>query len=452
MFEKLRRLYDWGGTQWRSGAWRATLLLQLELRPTLQAVPYVLAAILVGFVAVIYSALFSGAVVLVQKLHADHPYLLFVTSPLFFALASYVVTRFAPNAGGTGVPQVGRALALDPQTQDAKIYEILNLRVALVVALSSLLAILGCGSLGREGPMVQIAACIFYMTGRMFQRLWPKFEHRSWIVAGGAAGIAAAFNAPLAGVVFVLEELSQQHFHRFKTVVLWAAIVAGVVSQGVSGRYLFLGYPSIGEVPFSSLPWALLVGVLVGAIAFPFHVMTSPEFQKRFKSYFKTPTAIAFAVGLLTASLAILVHPANIGGGIYELNSLLFGNQKADWLLILSRFLGTTVSALGGTAGGFLAPSLALGAAIGSKIAVLTSYAGHNLLVLVGMSAGLSAVIGAPFTAWVIVMEMTDRHSAIFPLMVASLTSYATVRWLGDLRKRGKEAARPASPGGPTAL
>ncbi len=455
MRKNLRQVVAWLQAQWRSGAWKTTLLLQLEIRPYLQAVPYVLAAILVGVVAVLYSSLFSSAVQFMQRLEREQPYLLLVTSPICFALASVLVTRFAPNAGGTGVPQVGRALTLDPQSQDNEIYQILNFRVALVVAASSLLAILGCGSLGREGPMVHIAACIFYMTGRYFQRLWPRFEHRSWIVAGGAAGIAAAFNAPLAGVVFVLEELSQQHFHRFKTVVLWAAIVAGVVSQGMSGRYLFLGYPRIGEVPLSSLPWALLVGFIVGLIAFPFHVMTSPKFQQRFKGYFKTKTAIAFAVGLLTAGLALVLHPGNLGGGIHELNELLLDGKRADWALILTRFLGTTISAMAGTAGGFLAPSLALGAAVGSKIADLTSYGGHNLLVLVGMSAGLSAVIGAPFTAWVIVMEMTDRHSAIFPLMVASLTSYATVRWLGDWRVRARVTRAlppPASPIDPTRL
>ncbi len=452
MLNRVKQAIAWLEDQWRTGAWRATLSLQLEVSPYLQAVPYVLAAILVGFVAVVYSAAFTGSVTVMQKLHVDHPYAGFFLSPFCFVFSAYLVQRFAPAAGGTGIPRVAASLALDPQTQEREIYQMLNLRVALVIALSSVLAIYGSGSLGREGPMVHMAACLFFVVGRMFQRLWPRFEHRSWIVAGAAAGIAAAFNAPLAGVVFVLEELSQQHFHRFKTVVLWAAIVAGVVSQAVSGRYLFLGYPRIGEVPVSSLPWAVLVGLVMGAVAFPFHLMISPKFQDRFKGYFRTKAAIAFTVGLLMAALAYFLHPSSLGGGIHEVNELLFEGKRADWGMILSRFLGTTLSAIPGTAGGFLAPSLALGGAIGSKIADLTQYASHNLLVMVGMSAGLSAVIGAPFTAWVIVMEMTDRHSAIFPLMVASLTSFATVRWLNEGMRKGPPAAPTASPQEPTAL
>lgn len=443
MLERLRQVLAWAKAQKVSGAWRSALSIQLEIRPYLQAVPYVLAAVFVGFLAVLYSAAFSGAIVLVQRLQAAHPYWLLILSPLFFALACYLVQRFAPHAEGTGIPKVNLAIGLDPQTQFQQIGDILNLRVGLVIFASSVLAVFGCSSLGREGPVVHMAACVFFVVGRWFQNLWPKFEHRSWIVAGGAAGIAAAFNAPLAGVVFVLEELSQQHFHRFKTVVLWAAIVAGVVSQAVSGRYLFLGYPRIGDVPFSSLPWALLVGVLSGALALPFHQMTTPQFQQRFRGYFRTKTAIAFAIGLISAGFALLVKGSSVGGGINSINELLFEGGRADWTLILSRFLGPIFSIVGGTAGGFLAPSLALGAALGSKVATLTNYPNHNLLVMVGMSACLSAVIRAPFTAWVIVMEMTDRHSAIFPLMVASLTSFATVRWLSERRR-----TVPTSPAG----
>lgn len=432
---------DWRGRiawlkeQWRSGAWRNFLLLQLEVKPYLQAVPYLLAAVLVGIWASAYSSAFTLSIGWIQHFEARHPYWLLVLAPLAMAFAAALVHWYAPAAGGTGVPRVSHALELDPQTAEAEIDSLLNLRVALVVAASSILGVFGASSLGREGPMVHMAACLFYVTGRQFQKLWPKFEHRSWIVAGGAAGIAAAFNAPLAGVVFVLEELSHQHFHRFKTAVLWAAIVAGVVSQGLSGRYLFLGYPRVGDVPLSALPWAVLVGILCGALAVPFHLMTSPQFQQGFKGYFRTRTAIAFAVGLIGALLAVFLNSDVLGGGVNVINELLFEGKHADWTLIVGRFLGTIFSTIAGTAGGFLAPSLALGAAVGSKVAAMADYPSPNLLVMVGMSAFLSAVIRAPFTAWVIVMEMTDRHSAIFPLMVASLTSFATARLLTERRR-----------------
>ena len=141
------------------------------------------------------------------------------------------------------MPQVIKALSFDPNSQQKELHSYLSLRVAVVVGLSSILCVLGAGSLGREGPIVHMAACLFYFIGRQFSRIWPYTEHRSWIIAGGAAGVAAAFNAPLAGVVFVLEELAQVHFHQFKTVVISAAIIGGMISQWLSGRYLYFGYP-----------------------------------------------------------------------------------------------------------------------------------------------------------------------------------------------------------------
>src|SRR5688500_7554664 len=111
MLVRLRQLTAWLEAQWRSGALTAALHIQMEVRPYLQAVPYVLAAILVGLVAVIYSAAFSGSVAFVQNVEMKHPYWLLVSSPLCFAFACYLVQRFAPQAAGTGIPQVSRALA-----------------------------------------------------------------------------------------------------------------------------------------------------------------------------------------------------------------------------------------------------------------------------------------------------------------------------------------------------
>lgn len=403
--------------------------LQSKIRenPVLENFPYWVAGFFVGIIAIFYSKLFEGSIELCRWILLDHSSWIFILAPSSFVLGRWLVEKYAPQAGGSGVPQVIQALSLESPRQNREIEEILSLRVASVVILSSVLCALGAGALGREGPMVHIGACLFYVVGKQFSKIWPVIEHRSWIMAGAAAGIAAAFNAPLAGVVFVLEELAQQHFHRFKTAVLTAAIIGGVVSQWLSGRYLFLGYPKLGVVPLSSIPWALGLGVLAGLVSVPFLLMGSIRVRNWFSLYFKTRIQIAAATGLLVAAIAVFLNANSIGGGVSVIQSLLFEpDYRADWSLILARFLATTLSHLSGCAGGFLAPSLALGAAIGSWFADITDYSNHNLLIIVGMAAFLSAVVRAPFTAWVIVMEMTDRRSAIFPLMVASIASYAT--------------------------
>jgi len=407
--------------------------LQKKIRenPVLESFPYWVAGFFVGVLAIFYSGLFEKAIDACRWILSDHPSWLFLSAPLCFILGRWLVEKYAPSAGGSGVPQVIQALNMESPRQNHQIEEVLSLKVAGIVILSSVICVLGSGALGREGPMVHIGACLFYVVGKKFGKIWPVIEHRSWIMAGAAAGIAAAFNAPLAGVVFVLEELAAQHFHRFKTAVLTAAIIGGVVSQWLSGRYLFLGYPKLGIVPLSSIPWALGLGVLAGVVSVPFLFMGSNRVRDWFSQYFQTRIQIAAATGILVAAIAVFLNPNSIGGGISVIQDLLFEPDfRADWTLVAARFLATTLSHLSGCAGGFLAPSLALGAAIGSWFSSVTDYSNHNLLVLVGMSAFLSAVVRAPFTAWVIVMEMTDRRSAVFPLMVASLVSYGTSRFI----------------------
>lgn len=413
---------------------------QFENRPSLQNIPYWIAAALVGCFAVAYSDVFTRAIELARFVFYWNPYYLFVLSPLCFFIATWVVEKYAVTAGGTGVPQVTHALSLDPVLHGGEIDSYLNLRVCVVVAVSSILCVLGAGSLGREGPMVHMAACIFYFVGRQLHRIWPYTEHRSWIVAGGAAGVAAAFNAPLAGVVFVLEELAQQHFHQFKTVVISAAIIGGIVSHWISGKYLYFGYPKMTQVMLSSIPWAVAVGILCGLFAYPFQKMLRIRWREIVPNYFNTRLKFSLIVGLTIAAIAVFLDEDVIGGGISVIEGLLFKDERATWSLVFARFFGTIVSHLSGCAGGFLAPSLALGAALGSKLSVLTSYTNHNLLVLVGMAAFLSANLRAPFTAWVIVMEMTDRHQAIFPLMVASLVASGTVSALLDRKKTPSKA------------
>jgi H+/Cl- antiporter ClcA len=386
----------------------------------------------VGFLAVGYSFLFSKSIDIAALTLAGHPHRMLILSPLCFFLAAWVVERFAPTAGGTGVPAVIHALDLDSKTQSVEIDSYLNLRVAGVIVFSSLLMSLGGGGLGREGPFVHIAACIFYFVGKQFHKVWPYEEHRSWIVAGGAAGIAAAFNAPLAGVVFVLEELAENHFHRFKNFVFSGAIVGGLISQWLSGKYLYFGSVQVQHVPGNTVFLSMLMGLVCGLMAYPFHKLLAVHWREH-AGFFGQRWRFSAILGLGVALIAVYVNPGTIGGGVRTIENLLkVGADHATWSLIGGRFMVTIMTHLSGCSGGFLAPALALGATIGSKATDILHFSDHNLLVLVSMSAFLSAIIRAPFTAWVIVMEMTDQHFAIFPLMVAAVVAHGTVRRIVD--------------------
>ncbi len=409
----------------------------LEMRPELRAIPYWVAAVAVGFIAVAYSSFFSNVIEQAQAFASTHPYFYLAWGPLCFAVASSIVFNFAPAAGGSGVSRVTQVIQLDTEKEKAAINATLSLKVMFIIIASSIIATAGGSSLGREGPIVQIAACVFYFVGRQFSILWPYQEHRSWIIAGGAAGVAAAFNTPLAGIVFVLEELAQQHFHQFKTVVISAVIIAGMVAQWLWGRYLFLGYPKIGPVGLSSVFHALIVGALCGLVAGGFEKARS-YFDIRLNRLFPSRRVLLAAfIGLIMAAIAVFFDVRTIGGGIGTIEELLLGGGVGTWTLLAGRFFGVILSSLSGCSGGLLAPGLSMGALIGSLSAQYISPIDHNLFVMVGMAGFLSAITRAPFTALVIVMEMTDRHSTIFPLMVASLVALgfnrliAGRRWVG---------------------
>jgi len=396
--------------------------------PSLHGIPYWLAGLAVGVTACLYSEFFSGFISVAQSYAQSNPILFVCCAPFLFVLSHLMVERFAPSASGTGVSTVHRAIQAEGDASCVR--SLIGLRVAGVVVLSSLVAVLGGGGLGREGPMVLIAACVFYAIGETSKRWWPFREHRSWLIAGGAAGIAAAFNTPLAGIVFVLEELAAAQFHQFKTVVISSVIMAGVAAQWLSGRYLYLGFPKITTVPISGLLWVVLVAVIVGTFAGLFLrlVQILDPWAKRARA--KQKILVPAFLGLCVALIATYVTPRSVGGGINLIIDILFkGPENANWTVFGARFASTVLTHLSGVSGGFLAPSLSLGATMGSQVATWWSPENHNLLVLTGMAGFLAAVTSSPFTALVIVMEMTDRHSAIFPLMIGASISHGFA-WL----------------------
>jgi H+/Cl- antiporter ClcA len=412
----LRQLWVWGSSVDVS----SQIIAYLRAHPGLQGIVYWVGAICVGLFAVFYARLFEQVFLIPHWILEHKPWVLFILSPACFVLSWWLVKRFASGAAGGGIPEVMVAIEVD--SDKASIWA--GWRAGAVKFLSSLAAVLGGGAIGREGPTIQIAAAIFYTVGMPLRRIWPSISHQSLLVAGGSAGIAAAFNTPLGGIVFAVEELSQQHFNRFKTFLISAVIVAGLVSQWILGPYLYLGYPKLAVISFTALPWALAMGIIAGLAGALFGrgiawvAVLTAGFLPRAR------VKAAILVGLLTAFGGWWAGAEAIGSGADLVTRVLFDeNHTVNWWVLLGRCVEPIIANAAGGATGIFGPSLSAGAAIGSKFAELTQTPYPNLMVLLGMASFLSAVTRAPFTAFVLVLEMTDRHSAIFPLMMASLVA-----------------------------
>lgn len=399
---------------------------QLKLQ-LLQFLPFLLASLLTGLVAFLYSKVFSYSESLSAYLYHQHKYLIFLVTPLSFLLSWWLVKRFAPYAKGSGIPQVMAAVELTKPRDNALIRRFLSLKIILVKVLSSAVKIIGGGVAGREGPTIQIASSIFYQVHKWLPKWWTPISQSNILIAGAASGLAAAFNTPLGGIIFAIEELSKFHVKHYKSPLFIAVIIAGLTAQGLGGSYLYLGYPKLdtGE-------WLLIVVIVLTAIVAGFFgskmcviLLKVMRFFGKIKSNLKQVGIVIFC-GLFVATFIFYFGTEAMGSGKELMERTLFTNDKSvEWYLPFIRMNGLIASFSFGGAGGVFAPSLSSGASIGAFIAQLTHFTGPNanLLILIGMTAFLTGVTRAPFTSAIIIFEMTDRHSVIFFLLLGAIVA-----------------------------
>ena len=398
-------------------------------RLVLRSFPFWVASLLTGLVAVGYEKVFSWAEQVSFTWLGRVPALAFGLVPLAFVGSWALVYFLAPAGRGSGIPQVMAGIDLSNPAHYRRTGYLLGLRVAVVKVVSSVVLLLGGGVIGREGPTIQVAAAIFRAINKLQPAGWPRLSRQIALVTGAAAGLAAAFNTPLGGIVFVVEELTQIHLSRFRMAVFTAVIIAGLTAQQFLGSYLYLGYPRVtspgGWFQVLVMAAAALCG-LAGA-AFAKVLLGIGQYRKRFVT---VPQRLGWVVGcgLLLACLAYALGAPAVGTGKPLINILLFQNNgHTPAYLFPARFVGMVLSYSSGGAGGVFATSLSAGALLGDSLAQLfhIAVADRNLIILVSMVGFLTGVVRSPFTAAILVLEMTDRHSAIFQLLLGALLAQA---------------------------
>ncbi len=246
------------------------------------------------------------------------------------------------------------------------------------------------------------------------------------IMTGAAAGLAAAFNTPLGGIVFAVEELTSTHIRFYRTAIFSAVIIAGLTAQGLLGSYLYLGYPKVSNPSIYIFGGIAVVAAISGLGGSYMCSIMLRLFA--WKKRFTMPQQYLYIgiSALLMASLALFVNTEVLWSGKDLMNSLLFNLDKSQpWYMPLLRVVGPILSFTTGAAGGVFAPALSAGASVGALISEwfhLTSI-NTNLLILSGMVGFLTGVTRSPFTSAILVLEMTDRHSVIFHLMLAAMVA-----------------------------
>ena len=397
-------------------------------RNLLQAVPFWIASVITGLIAVAYAKLFSLAESVTHFVFLHDAWLIFIVTPVCFVAAWWLVKTYAPYARGSGIPQVAAALEITNPKNEKMVDKLLSIRIIIVKLFSSLIMAIGGAAVGREGPTIQIAASVFRKINNNLPAWWPKIAKSNVIVAGAAAGLAAAFNTPLGGIVFAIEELTKTHFSYYKTAIFSSVIIAGLTAQGMIGPYLYLGYPNIGGgtsalILVDVILVALLTG-LGGSIMTKI-ILAVFKWKRRLNNNYKM-AVYAIACALILAALAFFIDKGTMGSGKDLMERTLFTADKhVEWYTPLLRIFGPVLSFTAGGAGGVFAPALSAGAAIGAMVSGWFSLAdtSTNLLVLAGMVGFLTGVTRSPFTSAILVLEMTDRHNVIFHLILAGMVA-----------------------------
>lgn len=397
-------------------------------------------AAIVGFFAgtgaVIFRALLAGADALRNRLiewSSTVPAFGWIFPMLFSAtgavIAVWLVFRYAPETGGSGIPHLKAVLH--------RLRDLSWARVLLVKMAGGVLAIGSGLALGREGPTVQMGGAIADGVAG-FMKV-SQADRLTLTAAGAGAGLAAAFNAPLSGLVFVLEEVRRD----FRPAVFGAAFVAAaaadVVARSVSGQLPVFSVPNYPMPPLSALPAFALLGVLAGVLGVVFNrcLLKALDIVARFARWRLLLSAV---VGAATGLIAWL-YPWVVGGG-HELAETILTNKivvAAIPLLFMLR-LSMTVTSYGiGSAGGIFAPLLVLGALLGLGVGHLA----HGLtpgiapepgvFAVVGMAAYFTAIVRAPLTGILLITEMTGSYEQMLPLLTSSFCAYAVAEYLRDL-------------------
>ena len=375
-----------------------------------------------------YSKIFAWGENLLHFILDWHLWMIFIIAPVGFVLSWWLVKEFAPNAKGSGIPQVMAAVELANPKEHTKIRSLLSIKIIVFKIISSVILVIGGGAVGREGPTIQIAGSIFRKVNEYLPEWWPKISKKNMIMTGAAAGLAAAFNTPLGGIVFAVEELSKTHINYFKTALFTAVIIAGLTAQTLAGSYLYLGYPKTNDVSLMVMFPIILVAGVAGILASQLSVtmLRINDWKKRKLKNDRANVLFLVGCALVIAFISFFISREVLGSGKEIMERVLFTSDKhEDWYVPLLRMLGPALSFTSGGAGGIFAPALTAGASIGSVISGIIHLTPNetNVVILAGMVAFLTGITRAPFTSAIIVLEMTDRHSLIFHLMLAGMVS-----------------------------
>ncbi|RLA16703.1 MAG: chloride channel protein [Gammaproteobacteria bacterium] len=384
-----------------------------------------LGAILVGVSVVVLTHGNELASDLFRRIYEQSTWLPFLLAPLGLALTAWLTTTYFKGSERSGVPQVKTALEITGDLSNRS--ALLSLRIIVGKILLTFLGLLSGASVGFGGPAVHIGAAIMTTLGRL-ARFPAHYLERGLILAGSAAGFAAMFSAPLAGIVFAIEEMGRSLEEKTSGIVLTAIIFSGVTA------FILLDHTTyLGEY-ITSFNWrengaaVLICGVFCGSIGalFSNSIITGGKWLTTIE--WLTPIKLGLICGFIIALLGLFSDGNSFGTGYQETLEILKHPEAMDPLLPFYKIGSIIMTFFSGIPSGIFVPSLTVGAALGADLANWFPVAPATVMILLGITAYFSGMLQSPLTAFVVVMEMSDAHELLLPLMATAFIAAGTSR------------------------
>ena len=427
-------------------------------RKSLELTCLLIGAVLVALASLTFATLADWALGANGWWAGRWPLLAWFVLPPGLAALVYLTRQYAPYVAGSGIPQVIAAISL-PYSADKG--RLVALRQTLWKIPLTFLAMFIGASVGREGPSVQVGAAVMLAWGAYCRRhrlAFGGFSANELMATGAAGGLAAAFNAPLAGIIFAIEELGRGLHLQWQRRVLLGVLAAGFILVAIKGNNPY--FPRYSGSYEAALGWIVLCGLVCGVAGGIFARLLAKGLAGYIPARLRAPLhrhplIVAFILGLLLAALGTYSHGQTYGTGYQTVADALHDIPPAPAGIGVAKLMATVATYWTGIAGGIFTPALSTGAGIGSGLWLLSDGSiGQGLLALLCTAAFLAAATQSPVTASVVVMEMTGSQPLLIWLLMASLIAswlsqqiqpkpfyhYSAARWRQRMLEEAEQA------------
>ncbi len=405
-----------------------SLLQKNYLKLIFTAFFLVLIIFTIAFVVIFYCDIFYKFSDLAKDRIVKNPQSTFIITPLLFWLSAFLCKKFAYNPFGSGLDNITLALKKLEKYPNKykKITNFIGFKIAIITFFSSLISTYSGGSLGREAPSIMIAVSLVMGSAYYLRKFLLKITIESWIYVGYAIGLVVAFNAPIAGIIYVIEKIIKNKAKNYFKALFLSAVAIIILIFLLNNHLPIYPVQNIKIISFKYLHYVIFLAIICSVLAFLLLNICRYYYQKiilikNYKWHF-----IPIIFGLFVAIIGVYFGIYSIGGGIRTTNQILSNPQEMfGYKEFFGRYFSTIFTHITASAGGLVAPSIALGAVTGSIFGSFFENVSPLIFVIVGMVAFLSPILNVPITSAIVIIESTKiDYSNFMILLIVSLISF----------------------------